>query len=342
MTPRQSIARLLALAACLTLLAGCSQIGRQPPQVFGGMFSPSGRYYAYIYQSVFIFSYERKGGSSISRGSSTYYLQVIDTQGGNRLLERPIEPADFDCSYPRIGDMTDAHVAISCSTGKGESLSPLVFSIASGAIALTGADIRKRNPGSSMGGVGAGEFYRDERESGMFFMEGEDGRRYRLDPASGETQVAEGKFARVGNALVVDNWSGLPDGLSEQGDGRRYIERRQGASVLLRSRDDFLKPRYIVPAERDAGAPPVDGGLLVLSNTVKDSGQHKQLALLDAATLQTRWSTPLPQERGDWANRFDEEQCVRQGGDLLLANSSQLLRIDLATGAITRDIPLVD
>lgn len=82
MGTHQSLLRHLVFIACAALLAACSHIGRQVPTVFQGKFSPSGKYYAYIYQSVFIFSYQRTGGRSVSNGSLTYYLQVVDSSTG--------------------------------------------------------------------------------------------------------------------------------------------------------------------------------------------------------------------------------------------------------------------
>lgn len=271
----------------------------------------------------------------------TNYLQVVDTEVGRKLLAKPIKVTNkFDCHYPSIGDAGDAHVAIACLDEKGKPQAPLVFSIAANAITLTGKAISKRNPGVSVGAHGY-EFYRSSQEPDAFFMEGEDGRKYRLDPVSGAVRLAEGELARAGNALAING--SLPAGLSEWGDGRRYISRTRGAGEPLRSQEDFLKPQYIVPADRDAREQLVaDGGVLVLSHTQKDSGQHKLLTLVDAATLKTRWSTPLPQERGDWGGNFDGEQCVQQGDSLLLANASQLLRIDLATGRLIGNVSLVD
>ena len=64
--------------------------------------------------------------------------------------------------------------------------------------------------------------------------------------------------------------------------------------------------------------------------------------MVDAETLATRWSTPLPQPRGDWANGFDNEQFVLRGKQLLVANSSQLLLVDLDNGALLRNVSLLE
>ena len=342
---RKSLFRLLAVAACALMVVACSQLGRQEPAVFGGKFSPSGRYYAYIYQSVFIFSYQRTGGRSVSNGSITHYLQIVDTDTGQKLLAEPFKPIKFDCRYPQVGDVGDSHVVVACSDDQGKPQAPLVFSIASRTVALTGKAIRERNPGLPVDGVHGYDFHRSGQEPKAFFFEGKDGRKYRLDPESGVAQAATGAFVRTD--LKADSLlkGRLPDGLREAGDERRFIERKERGHAQ-RSRDDFLRPRYLILGSGEtapsAAATLHDGGFLVLSNTEKDSGQHKLLALVDAATLATRWSTPLPQSRGDWANRFDEEQVVQQGNQLLLANASQLLRIDLATGKIVSNISLLD
>lgn len=343
MHPRKSIVRLLALAACTLLLAACSQLGRQEPKVFQGKFSPGGKYYAYIYQSVFIFSYQRTGSRSISNGSLTSYLQLVDTGTGRKLLAKPIKPIEFDCRFPQIGDVSATHVLVACSDDAGKPQAPLVFSIAAQAVTLTGKAIRERNPGLPVDAAHGYDFYRDREQPGAFLLEGGDGRKYRLDPETGIAQVATGRFERADDDQQRSG--DLPDGLREAGDGRHYIERNLPGSGQ-RTQEDFLNPEFlVVTANAHASfdtATLFNGGFLVLSRMDKDSGQHKLLTLVDAATLATRWSTPLPQARGDWANDFDKERFKAQGNQLLVANSSQLLRIDLMSGKIVGNVYLVE
>lgn len=333
------------LLLCCVLLASCSAIGRQEPKLFDGQFSASGKYYTYIYMSVFVFSYQRSGGRSSSSGIATYYLQIIDTQTGQKLLNKPIKLNGFDCRFPHISAVSDDFVVLTCiQDNDGKPQAPMVFSIAEQAITLDGKALRERNPSVPLAGAGNTDLRRSRDQPGAFFVEAKDGRVYRLDPQSGATQVVEGRFEGVEPALIVENWSGLPRGVGEVGDTRKRLEWR-GRGV--RSQTDFLAPSYLVPHERsetdaDALAAFRRDGLLVLSRTEKDSGQHKLLLRLDVDTLATRWSTPLPQRRGDWGNSFDNEQVVRVGNRLLLANSSQLLEIDLETGEITRNVNLVD
>ncbi len=339
--PRHTFVRLLMIAGCTLLLAACSHMGRQDPRVFQGQFSPSGKYYAYLYQSVFIFSYQRTGGRSVSNGSLTYYLQVVDSSTGQKLLAKPLKPKDFDCTYPQLGAVSETHVLIACSNSKGQAQAPFVFSIATQQVTLTGKAIAERNP--ALGGVHGTDFYRSREQPSAFIMEASDGRKYRLDPDSGAAQPVTGDFERLD---TDDQLRGqLPKSLREAGDGRRYIKvAARGQSQ--RSTDDFLRPKYLMlgheTEDHSSPATQVDGGFLVLSNTVKDSGQNKLLTQVDAATLATRWSTPLPQRRGDWANGFDTEQFVLQGNLLLLANSSQLLRIDLSSGTVVSNVNLVE
>lgn len=340
---RQPFSRWLAIGAAALLLAACSQMGRQQPAVFGGKFSAGGKYYAYIYQSVFIFSYQRTGGRTISNGTSTHYLQLVDAETGRKLLAKPLKPIDFDCRHPDVGDVSNTHVLVACSDDAGKPQAPMVFSIAAQTVSFTSRAIRERNPGLPVDAVHVYDFYRSDEDPGAFFVEGKDGRKYRLDPQTGAAQVAAGKFWRPDADDQLDGQ--LTQGLSEAGDGRRYIKQGQWAE-LQRSQEDFLAPKYLHldRGDHESFAPATlhDGGILVLSRTEKDSGQHKRLTLVDAATLTSRWSTALPQDHGDWANDFDNERFVLQGDQLLVANSSQLLRIDLATGKIVRNTSLLE
>ena len=340
---KQTVNSLLAIAAGVLLLASCSEMGRQPAQVFQGDFSASGRYYAYIYHSTFIYSYERKGGSTTRRGSNTNYLQVVDTASGRRLLDKPLEIDSSDCTFPQLGTANDAYVVIACQGHQGESLAPMVFSLASRTLTFTGAALLERNPGMALDGASFTDFRRDPAQPDAVLFQGKDGRTYRLNPETGAAQVANGEFESFrGISWQLDGE--LPKGLREAGDGRRYIARENDPTQ--RTQVDFLKPQYLFLGAEDSmherPATLFDGGMLVLSRTDKTSGQHKLLSLVDPATLAARWSTPLPQTRGDWANDFDTEQFVLQGESLLLANASQLLRIDLKTGKITRNVNLLE
>lgn len=340
---RQVFIRRSAVVATMLLLASCSEMGRQPAQVFQGDFSASGRYYPYIYHSTFIYAYERKGGSTTRRGSNTHYLQVVDTASGRKLLDEPLEIDSSDCTFPQLGMASDAYVVLACRARSGEALAPMVFSIASRTITLTGASLLERNPGMALDGASFTDFRRDPKQPDAVLFQGKDGRTYRLNPETGTAQVANGTFeAFRGISRQLDGR--LPKDLEEAGDGRRYITHRDDPA--RRSQADFLEPQYLfLTAENgsyDSPATRIDGGFLVLSRTDKTSGQHKLLALVDADTLATRWSTPLPQRRGDWADNFDRERFLRQGNQLLIANASQLLKIDLASGKIVSNTDLVE
>ena len=337
-----TLRRLLTIATCALLLAACSMIGRQDPKVFKGQFSPSGKYYAYIYYSVFMTSYQRNGGRTVSSGILTNYFQVIDTETGQKLLLKPLKLKKFDCQYPSIGAVSDAYVLVSCRGEDGKGAAPMVFSIEARTVTLTRKGVVERNPGLAIDHVESWAFYRRAQTPGAFFVEGNDGRKYQLDPQSGIAKLADGEFERVDlmNSLDGD----LPKGLREAGETRRFIE-RSGYGDKPRSQSDFLEPKYLALGAGTGHSEPATlyaGGFLVLSKTVKDSGQNKLLTMADAETLATRWSTPLPQPRGDWANGFDTEQFVLRGKQLLVANSSQLLLVDLDNGALLRNVSLLE
>jgi len=329
--------RLLVLAACALLLAGC----RQAPALSGGMFSAGGKYFAYVYVVRWIHSYQRTGGRTVSTGTFRPYLQVIDTDSGRKLLERPLQP---DCSYPRIGDVNESHVLVTCMAAGRDTRdrpAPFVFDLATGKVRVDSGTVAERNPGGLLGG--ADSTFRDPAAPEALIVEGKDGRNYRLDPSSGVATVTSGELVRLQSGISGFHQAcHLPAGLHESGGTRRHIERDKA----LRSQDDFLDPRFLCvdSGQRDslAVATDIDGGLLVLSRTSTQDAQDKLLTLLDRTTLKTRWSTPLPQPRGDWAGRFDSEKFARRGRRVLVANASRLLDIDLASGRILRDTALVD
>lgn len=335
--------RLLAITFAALLLAACSQIGRQEPKVFQGMFSSSGHYYAYVYGSVFVWSYERKGGSTRTQGSVTYYLQIVDADTGQRLLAEPFELDPSDCRYPRVEDVNDTHALLSCRGKDGnKATAPMVFSIAARKVAFLPKAILSANPGLPLV-MDAGGAYRNAEQPEAFFVEGSDGRKYRLDPATGTAQPAQGTFERADHYSEQERGR-LPKGLGEYGDGRTYIA--DSRDQARRSQADFLRPKYLFLGEErdndDDRATLFDGGFLVFSRTDKSSGQNKLLTSVDAETLATRWETPLPQRRGNWANDFDNERFALRGDQLLMTNSSQWLQIDPASGKIVRNVNLVD
>lgn len=336
----RACARALALIACLFLLAGC----RQAPALSGGMFSPSGKYFAYTYMVVTLYSHQRTGGRSVSTGSFKAYLQVIDTDTGQKLLDQPLKSP---CGHPRIGDVSDTSVLVMCMAAGGDTKnppSPFVFDLAARRIGVDSETVAARNPAGLL--AGKTEVYANAASRGQFIVEGSDGRRYRLDPKTGKAERVGGAFS----PLIVGVFGfyqgcGLPDGLSERGDARRYIQRGSD-NDSPRSQDDFLKPEIVCAdaweMSPSAEASDVDGGILVLSRTSTEEDQHMLLTLVDRDTLKTRWSTPLPQTRGDWAGQFGQEKFWRRNGKLLVANASQLIVIDPKDGRILRATNLVE
>ncbi len=330
----------LALIACALLLAGC----KQAPALSGGMFSPDGKYFAYIYEVTWITSYQRTGGRTVSSGSFQPYLQVIDTDTGQKLLAQPLKP---DCSYPRIGDVNASFVLVTCSAAGSDTKdkpAPFVFDLATRKVDVDSKTVAARNPGGLLGG--ADSTFRNPAAPATFVLEGNDGRKYQLDPQTGAATPVRGEVDRLESGISgFYQGCDLPEGLSESGDTRRYIQRGSKEDGL-RSQDDFLDPEFLCVGseQRDilATATDIDGGFLVLSHTSTRDAQNKLLSLLDRTTLKTRWRAPLPQPRGDWANRFDSEKFSQRNGQLLVANTSQLLVIDPKDGRILRNIPLVD
>lgn len=328
----------------LALLGGCSVLGRQQPRLFEGKFSPSGRYYAYVFQETFVYSYSRNSGSTISQGTFTDKLQVIDTQTGAKLLDKPIAPEKFDCVYPRVADVNDHYVAVECRGAHSTAMAPAVFSIADRRITLDSAQVAERSGTAAVVGVGVADFRRSPSDPDAFLFEGQDGRLYRLDPTTGRAQPTQEAAERVDERMDSVLGGEPPKGLREEGDARKVYMREFGS---LRSQDDFLDPKllYFAGNGEHESFPPatlVDGGFLVLSRQSKDDDQHLTLTMVDADTLKTRWSTPLPQALPDWADRFETEQFLRQDGTLLIANSSQLLRVDLSSGRLLANVPLVE
>ena len=332
--------RMLALLACALLLASC----KQAPAINGGMFSPSGKYFAYTTMVTTIYSYQRTGGRSVSTGTFKTYLQVIDTDTGQKLLDKPLKSP---CSYPRIGDVSETAVLVMCMAAGEETKhppSPFVFDIATRAIGVDSKTVAAGNPEGLL--AGKTEVYANAGSRGQFIVEGSDGRKYRLGPQTGKAERVEGTFS----PLVVGVFGfyqgcGLPDGLSEQGDSRRYIQRGFDAGSQ-RSQDDFLKPEFVCvdawEISPSADASDVDGSILVLSRTNTEDAQRMLLTLVDRRTLKTRWSTPLPQTRGNWANQYEQEKFWQRNGQLLVANASQLMAINPKDGAILHTTQLLE
>lgn len=336
----QPLLRWLAIIVVALLLIGC----RKAPALSGGMFSPSGKYFAYTYMVVTINNYQRTGGRTVSTGWATNYLQVIDTDSGQKLLDKPLKSP---CGYPRIGDVSETAVLVMCMASGGDTKrppSPFVFDLATRRIGVDSKTVAARNPAGLL--AGKSEVSANAGSRGQFIVNGSDGRRYRLDPQTGKSERVEGEFS----PLVVGVFGfyqgcDLPDGLSERGDTRRYIQRGSDEGSP-RSQEDFLKPEFVCADAWELHpldtASDVDGGILVLSRTSTEEDQHMLLTLVDRATLRTRWSTPLPQTRGNWANQYGQEKFWRRNGRLLVANASQLLAIDPKTGRILRTTNLVE
>lgn len=328
------------LLLVILLMSGCDAIGNQKPEWQSGMFSPDGKYYVYTYGQVFVTQYQKRRGASFSSGILTNYLQIMDCATGKKLLEKAFKSKEMI----NVKTIEGNQVALwSYKIGESQYM-PAVFDLGLLAMKFSAEDLKKLNPTVPMKNVNL-YFQNTTSQPGIIF-EGDDGRKKIINPETGMISDISGDFERVddksGNCYQTDN---SVKGFSTTTGTRRKITKRNSRAGEIESTDDFLSPEFLT-IEKNARTNESELTLynnhfFILSPISTNDKKQMQLTLLDLNTLKTKWTLELTQ--GDMQkNKYNNERFSLQGNKLYVANSTNLLAIDLDQGIITATHPLFE
>ncbi len=332
------IKKIAALFIILSLFSRCGVMGEQAANWESGMFSPDGKYYVYTYSNMFITQYSKKGGSTTRIGSITYYIQTIDCITGKKLLEKPFE-SDETFWISNI----DGNYAVfqSYDVGQGYN-SPAIFDLKSKKMRHTAEETRKLNPTIPMKMVNSYFYNVNGKEN--FVFEGNDGRKYVINPETGKVSKGLGEYERLedknGNCYQTGN---MMEGYSFSNGKRNKIFKGSWGNPDVLSNDDFLQPKFLMINKIDMTSEETstfyDNHFFILSSISDNDKKERLLTMIDNTSLKTKWSIALPQGNQEM-NRYNNERFFLKDNQLFLANSTYLMNIDLDKGKIVKQTEL--
>lgn len=309
---------------------------QQAPHWESGMFSEDGKYYAYTYSVVTITSKQTRGGASSSQGSIKNYLQVINLATGKTMLQEPYRSKGMLWLRDIENDLIWLY-NLNISDGVA---TPVLYDIPAQKVRFNAEDLIEINPAIFAKSIS--RFYKDT-VGGTVYVEAADGRKYRIDPATGKASVATGNFVPIQdkNYYSYQTKSSM-DGYSTIGDTRQSIIKTGRGNSGVKSNDDFINPQFLVinkwELTDDRPATEYNQAFFIISNNSTTDAREKQLTLLDKNTLQTKWSTALPQE--EQSMNYEKERFLLKGNQLYVANATNLLVIDADKGNIVQNYSL--
>lgn len=311
-------------------------MGKQEPLWQSGMFSPDGKYYAYTYSVTTITGVQKKGNATSSQGMISNYLQVIDLASGKNILKKPYKSKGMLW----LREIEGNYIWLQNLNISDGVFTPVLFDIAGQEVKFDAKDLRKTNPEVLAKSVAT--FYKDTI-TGLVCVEAADGRKYRIDPASGKASIATGSFERVQdqNSYCYQTEHRL-QGYSLLGDTRKKLTLNNGVNTL-HSQEDFINPKFLAIDKASLTSKSTatfygDNFFVISDNTTNDQ-KDRQLTLLNKNTLETQWSILVPQAK-QAINNYNKERFFLQHNRIYIANSTHLLSIDAKKGTIIQTLAL--
>ncbi|WP_461532010.1 hypothetical protein [Sinomicrobium sp.] len=335
------LTKLIILLGLVLSLSGCSFMGKQAPVWEGGVFTPDGKYYVYMYSVYHVTQYSQQGGITHRSGYTERFLQVVDCASGEKLLKNPVE---FD-ELVRIGDVNNHYVWLSVRDIEEEQNSVAVFDLSSFDLKFSAEDIREKNPDIPFG---YGAFFESDENVNQAVYEAEDGRKYDIDAETGKLAIAADSEGERLNGYEDDfyQYTYSYDAVQQEitGGSRRKLFRAD--SVQITSQDDFLDPQYLAIHQKrynHKARPSIyDQSFFILSKTVRNNSKDLILTRINQQTLATVWSITLPQDDNEELSNIQNKcRFYLQGDNLLASNQSHLMEIDLKTGTLKASYKLL-
>ena len=327
-----------SLFLMMLLMLGCDFMGNQPPQWQSGMFTPDGKFYVYTYGQVFVTQYQKRGGSTFSSGILTSYLQVIDCASGKKMLEKPLKSKEMI----NIETIEGNQVALWSYKLGDSQYSPAVFDLGSLTMKFNAEDLKKLNPNIPMKNVNL-YFANTSTQPGIIF-EADDGRKYIINPETGKISTIAGDFERVdmksNDCYQTDS---SVKGYSKTSGTRQKITKGTWKSAEAISTDDFIDPDFLTldknSQTNEAELTFYNNNFFILSPISTSGKKQMQISMLDKSTLKTQWIIELPQNETE-RNNYNHERFSLQGNKLYVANSTNVIVIDLDKGILSAKYPL--
>lgn len=322
-----SVFALLPILAAVLLLSTCSEIGRQPPEMWSARFTEDGSRLVYTYDVLIVYQYSKKGGSIRRSGSRKGYMDVRDAATGRSLLSVPYSSKNTLNIVAISGNLC----ALSGYNIKKSQHELSIVDITDGKERFSPDELSRIN-----GGLRFDPFTYYENLTGKpgFVFAAEDARPYLIDPNTG-------KAVRVDAGKRITPTSGDRN-LSRSGafSSVMSFKGKPRQKVVMHGREsevDFIRPSFAAGLKNDReGRDPVfyKGNPIIISRSTTDKDFSWEISLLDAETFDLLWSASVVHVPGV-APFFGAEPLFQLNGDqLLIQTSTQLTQLDAATGKL--------
>ncbi|MBW7866977.1 MAG: hypothetical protein H3C31_01490 [Brumimicrobium sp.] len=306
----------------------------QGKELQSGFFSKDGKYFIYTTQTIGM------------RGISGY-IQAIDLSTSQKTLKK-----DYKSNEMFTVIQADEEGAwIRCFNSGDNRWTPALFDYKNGKMIFSPEDIIKLNPSISL--TNTLSFQKNTTTKSGVITESEDGYYYLINSKTGKAEKIDGNFENLylGDSdlhLLIGNTRDY----SYSGQGQRNnitINDKRTGNPLITSADSFIDPKVltsdITEDEDDYNFKPLEykSNIFVLSNNATDNkGRIKSVSMLDAKTLDTKWTVLLDQIQNRMDAWYDKERFHLEGNILYFTNTSYLYKINMDNGEVEAQISLTE
>ncbi len=309
------------------LMSTCSEIGKQPAELWSARFTEDGRRLVYTYDVFTVYQYSKKGGSIQRSGSRKGYMNVRDAATGRLLLAEPYQSSNTLKVAAVIGDLC----ALSGYNIKKSRHELSIVDLTTGKERFGPEELSRINGGLRFD---PNTYYENLTLTPGFVFAAEDARTYLIDPQTGNAVPVEAAKKISIYSGERNPTSGRPfnAGVGFTGQHRKKLEMNGLASKV-----DFIDPSFAAELKNntDERDPVIyQGNPIIISRSTTENDFSWVITMLDAKGLELLWTASVIQVPGV-APFYNTEPLFRLNGeDLLVQTSTQLSQFDAATGKL--------
>ncbi len=329
---RRTILKLVSVFALfplvgLLVLSTCSEIGRQPPELWSARFTEDGSRLVYTYDVYTVFQYSKKGGSTQRSGTRKGFMDVRDAVTGRSLLSGPYSSKNTLNIVAISGDLC----ALSGYDIKKSRHELSIVDITTGKERFSTEELSQIN-----GGLRFDPFIYYENLTGKqgFVFAAEDARSYFIDQHTGKAMRVQ-----AGNRIFPTSGDRNQETMGPR-NARMSFKGQPRQKLVIHDREsevDFISPSFASALKNDQEErDPViyNGNPIIISRSTINNEFDWEISMLDSESFDLLWSVSILNVPGV-APFFGAEPLFQLNGDeLLVQTSTQLSMLNAATGKL--------
>lgn len=326
----------------LLFMAGC-KLGRKEPSLGSAGFSADGKVLAYTYSDIFITQYFRRGNQVRQQGIISYYLALIETSSGEKLLSKPYKTKMMIEVLYNDGENVWLQ---SLDTRKGKT-GLAIFNIPEKKMRFTAEDLNRLNPGIVLD---ANSNIFVDKEVGRIIAVATDGRYYSVDAKNAKCTLLQSKdLLKLAATSKIKKGTGMEpfyapillSQLVQSFDDYQAPVAQRGPLTKgheLISKETFLEAGFVL-------AKPAFGSvthnelmdykahIFVCSKVTTDNEKDLMLTMVRLSDLSSVWTVALPALSRE-QNSYHKPYFKLLADTLYVVNSSHLMTIDVQSGKL--------